>query len=181
MTIKSTNSSLSRLALATGLCLFFGYFMGCAHSFLPSDSKAIPFFFMAVFLLPVTAMTTCISKIGDVNKIPSLSSSERRRLVPALRNMRNSMYKMIAFQCTLAIFSGVALFLASNPSLQSFSIWIYRGVGAAIAFAIAILMFSLVDLGKLNDFEALLINREAKRKNKKAVLKKMGESGASEA
>lgn len=174
MKIRSaTISTLQRLVFAVALCFLFGYMMGASHSMLPSDNKALPVFFMAVFAVPVTAMIACISKIGDVNKMSGLSASERRRLIPYLQERRRSMFMMTAIQCTLSVFSGLALFLAAHPSIQPFAVWIYRGIGASIAFAIVVLVFSLMDLGKLNDFEALIVSRVNKRKNNSTLLKKM--------
>lgn len=163
----------SRLVLTVVLCCAFGYLLGLLHPLIPEGTNIVPVTFIALLASPITIAITIISKISDVNKAHGLSSSERRRIVPILKQRRQSLQVRIFIYTILSILIGVFLFVSTLPAGKDFAIWIYRAVGASVAFAVATSSFMIVDLGKLNDFESLLIRRNAERKSKAAILKKM--------
>lgn len=171
-------NAVPRLLLAVFLCCVGGYFMGLIYPLIPEDKSIVPITFMALLASPITIAITSMVKIGDVNKGAGLSNSERRRIIPALQARRQSLQLMVFIYTVLSIFTGVFLFISTLPAGRDFAIWIYRGVGASVAFAAATSYFMLTDLGKLSDFEALIAKRTEERKKKTAILKKMKRSSS---
>lgn len=170
----------SRLVLTVVLCCVFGYLMGQLYPLIPEGINIVPFAFAALLASPITIVITSLVKIGDVNKVAGLSNSERRRVLPILGKRRHTLQVRIFIYTILSILIGVFLFVSSLPAGKDFAVWIYRAVGASVAFAVATSSFMIIDLGKLNDFEALIARRNEERKSKAAILKKMNGNSSSQ-
>ncbi len=174
MTHRGGGVVLGLLALLC-FCLLGGYGFGLLSKYIDPAKQLVPVALIGILIAPIGLIAQAISKYGEIKKIKGLSRDEQRRLDEIVDPKRLALfYRLTFFMLSTA---GVAtMFYVATLKNVPFNapLWALRFTGFILVYAVLASIKIYLDLAKIQDYETKVTRRMEDRKNRAALMKKLG-------